>query len=239
MKFSPPLAEGRLIQRYKRFLADVTLPDGTAITVHCPNTGSMKNCAAPRSRVWFSDSGNAKRKYRHTLEVVEVWEGALAGVNTGRANALVREAIESGVIAELEGYRELRTEVKYGIENSRVDLLLDGHRGERTGPCYVEIKNVTLGMGNGLGLFPDAVTSRGTRHLRELMQIRAAGGRAVLFFCVQHTGVERVRAAREIDPEYAAALEEAAAAGVEILAYRARISPGEISLTHPVPVELP
>lgn len=238
VNFHPPLASGRLIKRYKRFLADIELADSSVLTVHCPNTGSMKNCARPGSQVWFSRSDNPKRKYPNTFELVEVGPGEIAGINTGRANALVKEAIEGDVVTELSGYGSLRGEVRYGREKSRIDFLLGDHPRLPGQDCYVEVKNVTLGMGDGLGLFPDAVTARGTRHLRELRQIRAEGHRAVLFFCVQHTGVEEVAPAEAIDPDYAAALREAVAGGVEVLAYRARITPEEVTLTYRVPVIL-
>ena len=230
MKFSPPLARGLLLRRYKRFLADITLESGEIITIHCPNTGSMKNCWAEETPCWFSDSGNPKRKYRHTLEITTTPEGALAGVNTGRANALVEEAILSGVVQELQGYGSLRREVKYGAENSRIDLLLSGEKGD----CYVEVKNVTLAEG-ARGLFPDAVSARGAKHLRELQKLAEAGVRAVLFYCVQHGQIATVEAAKDIDPAYAAALAEAVAAGVEVVAYRAELAPEEIRLTEPLP----
>ncbi len=227
---------GILLRRYKRFLADVRLPDGTEITIHCPNTGSMKNCVLPETPCWFSDSGNPKRKYRHTWEVATVPGDHLAGVNTGRANHLVEAAIHRGHIPELAGYASLRREVPYGQERSRIDFLLsDGDTGPR---CFVEVKSVTLMEAEGQGLFPDAVSARGSKHLRELADIARGGERAVLLFCVQHTGIEWVEPADAIDPAYGAALREAAAAGVEILAYRAEIRPSEasIALTRAVPV---
>jgi len=230
VKFVPPLARGLLLRRYKRFLADIALEDGEIITIHCPNTGSMKNCWAEETPCWFSDSGNPKRKYRHTLEITTTPEGALAGVNTGRANALVEEAIVSGVVRELQGYESLRREVKYGEENSRIDFLLSGEPGD----CYVEVKNVTLAEGER-GLFPDAVSARGAKHLRELQKLAEAGVRAVLLYCVQHSQIATVEAANEIDPAYAAALEQAVAAGVEVVAYRAELSASEIRLSEPVP----
>ncbi|MFV8782365.1 DNA/RNA nuclease SfsA [Microbulbifer sp. SA54] len=230
MKLSPPLTRGLLLRRYKRFLADIELESGEIITIHCPNTGSMKNCWAENSPCWFSDSGNPKRKYRHTLEITTTPEGALAGVNTGRSNALVEEAIRDGIIAELQGYDTLRREVKYGEENSRIDLLLSGPAGD----CYVEVKNVTLAEG-ARGLFPDAVSARGAKHLRELQKLAQSGVRAVLFYCVQHSQIETVEAAADIDPAYAAALAEARAAGVEVIAYRAEMNADEIRLVEPVP----
>lgn len=236
MKFDPPLAKGRLVRRYKRFLADITLPDGQELTIHCPNTGAMTACSDPGANIWFSTSANPQRKYPHTFELIEVMGGALAGVNTARANPLVSEALEAGVITELQGYERLRRECRYGRENSRIDFLLEAH--PQLPDCYVEVKSVTLGAGEGLGLFPDAVTTRGTRHLRELIEVVEAGYRGVLLFCVQHSAIERVSAAQAIDPLYADTLRLAQRAGVEVIAYGATLSPQEIRLVRPVPVVL-
>jgi len=239
MKYTPPLQQGALIKRYKRFLTDVRLPSGEEITIHCPNTGSMKNCLVPDAACWFSTSDNPKRKYPHTWEIATTPQGHLAGINTGRANALVVEAIEAGVVTELGGYAQLRREVGYGGERSRIDILLSDDA--QTELCYVEIKSVTLydeDVDDGLGLFPDAVSSRGAKHLRELMAMRAEGHRAVLFFCVQHSGIQRVAPAAAIDPLYAETLREAVESGVEVLAYGARISAGEIVLTRRLPFSL-
>lgn len=233
MKLSPPLQQGTLIKRYKRFMADISLPDGSELTLHCPNTGSMKNCAEPGSAVWFSDSGNPKRKYRHTWELVAVGNGAIAGINTGRANGLVKEAIAGGLIPELADYEHIRTEVKYGAENSRIDLLL-----ERVGQqCYVEVKSLTLGEGE-IGYFPDAVTERGRKHLRELETMVKQGHRAVLFFCVQHNGVKVARPADHIDPKYGAALRQAHQNGVEVMAWQCDLSAAEITIARALPVDL-
>lgn len=233
MKFDPPLMQGTLIKRYKRFLADVSLPDGSELTLHCPNTGSMKNCAEPGRAVWYSDSGNPKRKYRHTWELVSVGADAIAGINTGRANALVKEAIVAGKIPELTGYDTVRGEVKYGEENSRIDLLLekDGQN------CYVEVKSLTLGEGE-LGYFPDAVTERGRKHLRELEAMVRLGHRAVLLFCVQHNGVKVAKPADHIDPKYGQALRQAHAAGVEVMAWQCDLSAAEITIARALPVDL-
>jgi sugar fermentation stimulation protein A len=239
MKFTPPFQPATLIRRYKRFLADIELPDGKVITIHCPNTGSMLHCNTPGSRVWFSTSDSKTRKYPHTFEMIEVAGKKRAGINTGRANALVREAIENDVIPALQGYQTLRQEVKYGQENSRIDFLLQDHPQRPSEDCYIEVKNVTLGMGKGLGLFPDAVSARGTKHLRELVHIREQGSRAVLLFCVQHSGIERVAPATEIDPDYSAALVAAAEAGVEIMAWQALMTAREIRLEKAIPVVLP
>jgi sugar fermentation stimulation protein A len=215
------LFSAQLIQRYKRFLADVILPNGETVTVHCPNTGSMKNCVQPMSTCWYSTSTSAARKYPHTLEVVTTPSGNLAGINTSRSNGLVAAAICNGVISELQGYSNIRREVVYGSEKSRIDFLLE-REDEK---CFVEVKNVTLMEAKGQGLFPDAVSKRGTKHLRELMQMVREGHRAVLLYCVQHTGIEWVEPADAIDPLYGKTLREAVACGVEAIAYQAEIKP--------------
>lgn len=232
MKFDQPLIEGRLIKRYKRFLADVALADGSIVTAHSPNTGSMKGCSTPGSRVWLSDSGNEKRKYPLSWELVEADSGALTGINTGWPNHLVREAIEKGTIAELQGYASIRPEVKYGHEKSRIDLLL---ADERKGFCYVEVKNVTLVEGD-IALFPDAVSARGTKHLRELMAMVDAGHRAVIFYCIQRGDAASLQPADMIDPEYGRTLRQAVAHGVGALAYEADVTPDGVSLSRRLPV---
>jgi sugar fermentation stimulation protein A len=223
----PKLLEGRLVKRYKRFLADVELKSGEIITAHCANTGSMRNCCDPGSRVWLLDSANPKRKLRYTWELVEVAGSYLACINTHRANHLVKEAIEHSRIEQLVGYDELLTERPYGSEKSRIDILL---RGSGRPDCYVEVKNVTLLSDDGLGLFPDAVTVRGRKHLRELAGVVEEGHRAVLFFNVAHTGIVRVKPAWNIDPEYALTLVEAMEVGVEVIVYGTDISPKSIEL---------
>ncbi|WP_421868922.1 DNA/RNA nuclease SfsA [Motiliproteus sp.] len=237
MIYQPPLQPARLLKRYKRFLADIELADGSQMTLHCPNTGSMRNCAEPGSRVWFRDSQNPKRKYPCTWELVEAEGKYLASVNTARANDLVEEAIAHDRIAALKGYPLRRREVKYGAENSRIDLLLSQHPQGRA-DCYVEVKQVTLLQEGGVGRFPDAVTERGRKHLRELEQMVAQGYRAVLLFCVPHTGIESVEPADQIDPAYGQALRQAQQAGVELLAYQAEISPERIELVRQLPVRL-
>ncbi len=233
MKIRPVLERGVFLRRYKRFLADIELANGEVLTVHCANTGSMKNCMVPGTHCWYSRSDNPKRKLPGTLEIVTTPAGAMAGINTARPNVLVREGIENGVISELQGYPTLRSEVRYGSENSRIDLLLE-RDGEK---CFVEVKNVTLGMPQGLGLFPDAITARGAKHLRELVAMVAAGHRAVLVFCVQHSGIERVAPADEIDSEYGTMLRTAMANGVEILAYKCRMAPEEIAIEQKIDVD--
>lgn len=228
------MIEGRLLRRYKRFLADVELLDGRQVTAHCPNTGSMKHCAEPGSRVWLMDSGNPKRKYPLGWELVEIDQQFLCCINTGRANKLIKEAIVAGVVAELQGYDHIRQEVKYG-ENSRIDLLLET---DNRPPAYVEIKNLTLLEDNGWGSFPDAVTTRGAKHLKELMMMVEQGYRAVMLFCVPHAGIRQVRPADEIDPVYGQLLRQAEKAGVEVLAYGATLTESEVKITHPLPIQL-
>lgn len=235
MNFPSPLVEGLLIRRYQRFLADVELPDGRIVTAHTPNTGSMAGCCTPGSRVWLKASGNAARKYPLSWELVETGHGVLVGINTGLSNHLVREGIERGVVTELQGYRSIRPEVRYGEENSRIDLLLEGGPG---GSCYVEIKNVTL-VEDGVALFPDAVSTRGTKHLRELAAMFGRGCRAVIFFCVQRNDAREVRPADRIDPLYGKTLREALAQGVEALAYEAQVSLDGIMLDRALPVVCP
>lgn len=226
-----------LIRRYKRFLADVELEDGSVITVHTPNTGSMLGCSDPGCRVWLRDTANPARKYRYSWELTETRNGVMVGVNTGITNALVEAAVRDGTVSELQGYGSIRREVRYGSERSRIDLLLEAHADGR--PCYVEVKNVTTCDPDRFAFFPDAVSARGTKHLRELMGVVAAGGRGVIFFCVQRGDAERVRPADEIDPLYGATLREAIAAGVEAVAYRAEVSPQRIALSERLPVECP
>lgn len=237
MKLPAPLIEGRLIRRYKRFLADVVLPDGDEVTAHCPNTGSMLGCQPADARVWLSTSDNPKRKLKYTWELVEIAPGEVACINTSRPNNQARNAIDQGVVPELAGYGTCRAEVRYGAEKSRIDLHLSGHAS--LADAWVEVKNVTLSEG-GRGYFPDAVTTRGQKHLRELMAQARAGERAVLFFVVNHTGITSVRPADHIDPAYGKLLREADAAGVELLAYRAALAgpEGDISLVEAVPVIL-
>jgi sugar fermentation stimulation protein A len=234
MKFPRALVEGRLLRRYKRFLADVQLPEGV-ITAACPNTGSMMGCCEAGSRVWLSESESPTRKYRHTWELVEVGK-TLVGINTGLPNALVGEAIAAGMLAELAGYATLRREVPFGEERSRVDLVLED---PGRAPCYVEVKNVTAAAKRGVALFPDCVSERGARHLRELMRMKAHGARPVQLYCVQRGDVKEVRPADGIDYEYGRTLREAIAVGVEVLAYRAEVTPEEIRLTRRIAVVCP
>jgi len=234
LRYATALVEGRLIRRYKRFLADIQLPEGV-VTAACPNTGSLMGCCEPGSRVWLSESDSASRKYRHTWEIVEVGK-VMVGINTGLPNKLVSEAIVEGVIGELSGYDTVRREVRYGEEASRVDFVLESPDREA---CYVEVKNVTAAATRGIALFPDCVSERGSRHLRELIRMKAQGIRTVQLYCVQRGDVKEVRPADGIDHEYGRTLREAIAAGVEVLAYRAKVGPEEIRLVERIPVRCP
>jgi len=210
----PKLFEGVLVCRYKRFLADVITKDGEQLTVHCPNTGSMTGCAVPDSRVYYSISDNATRKYPGTLEFVESEHG-LVSVNTGRANALVGEGLTNRYINVLKEYSEVKPEIKIPEGNGRFDFLAS--IGERR--AYVEVKSLTLHIEGTQGAFPDSVSARARKHVNALVRRVEAGDRGVLIFCAQHTGLARVRPAHEIDPLYAQALEQAIDKGVEVLAY--------------------
>ncbi len=232
MRFEQPLLPGTLLRRYQRFLADVELSDGVTITAHCPNTGAMLGCQAPGSRVWLSQSDKPSRKYRHTWEIVETPEGEPVGINTARSNALVDEALAAGRIEPLAGYARRRREVP--VDDGRLDFLLWGHR--RQPDCYVEVKNVTASVAEGVALFPDARSLRALRHLQSLEELRSKGKRAALVFCVQRQDVEIVSAAADVDPEFAAGLEHARQAGIELYAYRARVSPREICLSRRIAV---
>ncbi len=235
MLFSPALEEGRLIRRYKRFLADIETVHGELLTIHCPNTGSMLNCMAEGARVWFSRSSDPKRKLPGTWEIGETPQGRLACINTARANPLIEEALRAGVISELNGFTGLKREVAYGQENSRIDFRLDYDEGS----AWVEVKSVTLGFdGTTVAAFPDAVTQRGARHLRELAHLARDGVRAVQLYCVNLSGIDAVRPAQEIDPLYAAALRDAVAAGVEVLAYGVTLTPEQMWVDRSLPVLL-
>jgi len=237
MKFDRPLVEGTLIKRYKRFLADVKLTDGTVITASCPNTGSMAGLLNPGNRVWLSVSDDPKRKYAHTWEMLEcddLPDKPMVGINTHLPNKLVAAAIQAGQIPELAGYTSLRREVKYG-ENSRIDLFLES---KDKPPCYVEVKNVTLLRQPGLAEFPDAVTTRGTKHLVELSRVIRQGFRAVMFYLVQRDDARRFSLASDIDPDYFNAYNKARTAGVETLVWSCKLDHTGIQLDRHLPVEM-
>ncbi|MBL4764902.1 MAG: DNA/RNA nuclease SfsA [Colwellia sp.] len=216
-----------LIKRYQRFLADIQLPSGAITTIHCANTGAMTGCAEPGDTIWYSTSTNPKRKYPFSWELTQTKNNHFICVNTMRANQLVEEAINANLINELVGYKNLKREVKYGNENSKVDIFLSqGTLNSTKKDAYVEVKSVTL-LGqttkqqtNGQGFFPDSVTIRGQKHLRELTTLSQQGSRTVLFFAILHSGINKVSAANHIDEKYSELLKAAQTAGVEVIAYK-------------------
>lgn len=214
----------RLLRRYKRFLADVELVDGQVVTVHCPNTGAMTGCVEEGARVWLSVSNNPKRKYPMTWEIIETAAGDSICIHSARANAVLEAALKAGTVAELSGYANLQREVKV-VDGSRVDFVLSGP--ER---CVVEVKSVTLGLSEGYGAFPDAVSKRATKHVQELMDLAKQGERAVLLLLAMHTGIDRIAPADPIDPGYGERLREAMSAGVEVLAYGCNVGPAGVKI---------
>ena len=235
MKFENPLIKGTLIKRYKRFMADVELEDGSVVVAHCANSGSMLSVNEPGAEVWISPATNPDRKLKFTWELIRIRD-AMVGINTGHPNKLVAEAIADGTIKELTGYASLRREVKYG-KNSRIDILLED---DAKPLCYVEVKNVTMRRDLSPGApadFPDSVTSRGTKHLGELSDMVADGHRAVMMYLVQRDDADSFTIAEDIDPEYAEALRVARKAGVEVLCYDCVLSPEMITVNRPLPIE--
>lgn len=225
MRFPVPLVPGRLVRRYKRFLADCLLDSGEEVTAHVANSGSMLGLATPGSLVYLARSSDPKRKLAWSWQLVEAGD-ALVGIDTGLSNRIVAEAIGAGRIPALAGYETLRREVRYGA-NSRVDMLLEG---EGRPPCYVEVKSVTLSRRPGVAEFPDAVTARGAKHLAELAAMVQQGARAVLVYLMQRGDCDRFELAVDIDPAYVAAAELARAAGVEMLVVRAAVTPAGIEI---------
>lgn len=239
MKFDPPLKQGKLIKRYRRFLTDIQTDNNEIITIHCPNTGSMLNCLLPDSQMWYEISQDPNRKTKGTWVIATTPFNRIANVNTHLANKLVEEALENKVIDLGIPYTKLQREVKYGNENSRIDIRLTHESPVGESFTYIEVKSVTLGFENSnIAAFPDAVTTRGTKHLRELTELAKSGINAVLLYCVNLEGINGVRPADEIDPEYGKALRVAAENGVRIIAYATSISPDEIKITHEIPVHL-
>lgn len=231
MDFTFPLVTGRLVQRYKRFLADIILDDGAAITSSVPNTGSMLGLTDPGIKVWLSLSDGAKRKYRHTLQMVEV-DGTMVGINTGLPNRIAEEAILVGLIPSLSGYAELKREQKYGL-NSRIDILLQGP-GRRA--AYVEVKNVHFSRKPGLAEFPDSPTARGAKHLDELGNMVENGNRGAMLYVVQRGDCEQLRICGDLDPVYAAAFDRAMKRGVEAYAVKCHITPMGIAAISTMPI---
>jgi sugar fermentation stimulation protein A len=238
VRFPSPLLEGRLIERYKRFLADVELDTGERVTAHCANPGAMLGLMRPGARVLLSRSTNPLRKLAYSWELVDIAEASeaprLVGINTSRPNALVAEALAQGRLAPLAGYERVRPEVKYG-RNSRVDFLLES---EGRAPCYLEVKNCHLMREPGLAEFPDCVAARSAKHLGELAAMVAGGARAVLVYVIQMEA-ERFDVARDIDPAFDAAFRRALAAGVEAYAYVCRVTPEEVAIERPVAIVTP
>ncbi|TCP95083.1 sugar fermentation stimulation protein A [Cricetibacter osteomyelitidis] len=233
----PLLQSATLIRRYKRFMADVTKPNGDTLTIHCANTGAMTGCGEQGDTVWYSDSKSTTRKYPCSWELTQLKNGQLVCINTHRSNQLTFEALQNGIIKELAEYDEILPEVKYGEENSRIDFLL---KSEGLPDCYVEVKSVTL-LKHNIGMFPDAVTTRGQKHLRELISVKQQGKRAVIFFAGLHNGFDCFKVAEYIDPAYAKLLEEAITVGVEVYCYACEFEfslgiPTALSLTHAVPL---
>jgi len=226
MRFQTPLLPARLVRRYKRFLADVTLEDGREVTAHCANPGSMMGLAEPGSKVWLEPNDDPKKKLKYGWRLVDHENGQFTGVDTSLPNRVVRAALEAGEVPGLTGYDTVRAEVKYG-ENSRIDFLLQG--GERP-LAFVEVKSVTLCRQPGLAEFPDSVTARGAKHLAELSREVSAGNRAVMLYLIQRTDCQTFDLAADIDPTYASAFAAARAAGVEVICIGTNISPQGITL---------
>ena len=233
MKYLKPLQQGVLIKRYKRFLADIVLSDGELITIYCPNTGAMRSCSASGAKIWFSDSQSTSRKYRYTWELYQGVDSSFVGVNTHAANKLVEEAILNHTIVEFDDHLGLYCEVTLPESRSRIDFMLESDLGK----IYIEVKSVTY-LEGGMGYFPDAVTKRGQKHLEELIRLRQQGHRAILFFCVMHTGICIVKPAFHIDPQYALLCQEAQKAGVEFIAYTSIMNENEIKLVSPIEVRI-
>ncbi|HEV2531418.1 DNA/RNA nuclease SfsA [Phenylobacterium sp.] len=230
MDFPSPLAGGRLVQRYKRFFADIVLDDGTELTAHCPNPGAMLGLNGPGLPCWVSRSDDPKRKLAFTLELVEA-DGGLVGINTMHPNRLVAEALAQGAIPELTGYATHRREVRYGA-NSRVDFLLE--HPDRP-PAWLEVKNCHLRRSGTLAEFPDCVAARSLKHLKELTVMVEGGHRAVALFVVQRTDCEAFAACHELDPAFARGLGEAADAGVEVLVYACEITTRQVRIARRIP----
>ena len=235
MRFPEPLIQGRLVERYKRFLADVDLSGGERVTAHCANPGAMLGLREPGSRVWLSRAANPDRKLKYNWEFVEVALGGgpdqLVGINTSRPNLLVAEALREERLEPFAGYDRVRAEVKYG-RNSRIDFLLES---DGSPPCYLEVKNCHMMREAGLAEFPDCTAARSAKHLRELSDMVAAGARAALVYVIQMQA-ERFDVARDIDPAYDAAFRAALAAGVESYAYICRITPDAVEIDRQVPI---
>jgi len=230
MIFSEKLIHGTLIKRYKRFLADVRLDDGTEVVAHCTNSGSMKSCLENGAEVYLTPVNDIKRKTKFTWEMIKI-NGDWVGINTGNPNKLAFDAISAGTIPELAGYTNVKREVKFG--DSRFDVFAENDNEK----CFIEVKNVSLKEGR-YALFPDAVTTRGQKHLKTLMEVKATGMRAVMLYIIQRSDVEIFAPAKEIDPQYATLLKQAVAAGVEVIPMQAKVTPEKIELVKKLPFEI-
>lgn len=230
MEFTEKLVHGKLIKRYKRFLADIKLDDGTEVVAHCTNSGSMKSCLENGAEVYLTPVNDPKRRTKFTWEMIKI-NNDWVGINTGNPNKLVFEAISNGLIAELAGYSNVKREVKFG--DSRFDVFAENENEK----CFVEVKNVTLKEGR-FGLFPDAVTTRGQKHLKTLMEVKASGMRAVMVYVVQRSDVDVFGTAKDIDPDYANTLKVAVNAGVEVIAIQVKVTPQSIVIVAKLPVEI-
>ncbi len=230
MKFETELVHGTLVKRYKRFLADVKLDDGSVVVAHCTNTGSMKSCLENGAEVFLTPVNDPKRKTRFTWEMIKI-NGSWVGINTGNPNKLAFVAIRDNLIPELSGYKTVKREVKFN--DSRFDVYAENENEK----CFIEVKNVSLKEGK-YALFPDSVTKRGEKHLKTLMEVKAAGMRAVMLYVIQRTDVEIFVPAKDIDPVYAQSLAEAYKAGVEIIPMQAKVLPTSITLVSKLPFEL-
>ncbi len=230
MEFKSPLMHGRLIKRYKRFLADIKLDNGEKVTAHCTNSGSMKSCLEENAEVYLSPVNDPKRKTQFTWEMIKINE-SWVGINTNNPNQLAFDAISQGRIDKLRGYTDVSREVKFG--NSRFDIMAKNSMET----CFIEVKNVTLKEGI-YALFPDAVTTRGKKHLETLMRVKQEGMRAVMLYIIQRMDVEIFAPAKDIDPDYAKTLKKAYENGVEIIPLQAKVSPQSIEIVGELPFEV-
>ncbi|MGB0799650.1 MAG: DNA/RNA nuclease SfsA [Planktomarina sp.] len=234
MRFQTPLIEGRLIRRYKRFLADVSLPDGTVVVAHCPNPGAMTGLKAEGMRVFLEPNDDPKKKLKYGWRLAELPGGTMVGIDTAVPNRVVKEALLATAIPELADYDTVLPEQKYGT-NSRIDFLL---RSDALPDAYVEVKNVHFLRDSDWAEFPDSVTARGTKHLHELATVAQAGKRAVMLYLVQHRGCGRFKLAEDVDPNYAAAFRAARAVGVQMLCFNCTITPTEVVLDRALPIHV-
>lgn len=234
MEFATPLIRATLLRRYNRFLSDIRLEDGTEVRAHCPNPGSMMGLKEPGTPIWVEPNDDPKKKLKYGWRLSALADGHLACIDTSIPNRVVGEALRGGHVAELAGYDQIRPEVPYGTQ-SRVDFVLSG---AGLPEAYVEVKNVSLCRDGDWAEFPDSVTTRGAKHLRELADMAAAGHRAVMLYLVQRTDCGRLRMAADLDPAYAAAFDAARDAGVEMLCYGTHISAKGLWLSDALPVEL-